>query len=312
MLDRSGPFVSVLITNYNHANYLQARIDSVLNQDYTNFEVILLDDASSDFSKEIIDRYRNHPKVSHVYFNLKNSGSPFGLWKSGIDLAKGEYIWIAESDDLSDEKFLLELSKFMVEDNRIIFCRSIIIDALGQKIDFINFFEKEFPKKWQSSFNGSCYDEIQDCFVYANIIGNTSSVVFRKPFSFPNQILSMRFAGDWFFWVFLMSGGGKIQYVAKYLNFWRLHKNTTRKLFSSSIELIRFREYWKTIDFATLILQKLQIHKISKCKYDWIIEDVFNRAKKLGRFSIFALFPPLRGYMFLKYYWRLFVYSFKK
>ena len=85
-------FVSVIIPNYNHAPFLKERIDSVLQQTYTDFEVIILDDCSTDNSKEIIETYRMHPKVVHIEYNVVNSGSTFKQWKKGIDLTKGEWI----------------------------------------------------------------------------------------------------------------------------------------------------------------------------------------------------------------------------
>src|SRR6187431_17527 len=93
------PKVSVIIPNYNHADFLMQRIVSILNQTYQDFELIILDDCSSDKSREIIEHYRTHPKVSHIVYNAENSGSTFKQWKLGLDYAKGDWIWIAESDD---------------------------------------------------------------------------------------------------------------------------------------------------------------------------------------------------------------------
>src|SRR6187549_2432119 len=91
--------VSVIIPNYNHAKFLRQRLESVLNQSFRDFEVIILDDCSTDESFQVIEDYRAHPKVSHIVFNKENTGSTFIQWKKGIELAKGEWIWIAESDD---------------------------------------------------------------------------------------------------------------------------------------------------------------------------------------------------------------------
>ena len=66
-------FVSIIVPSYNHAQFLEERIESILNQDFHNFEVILLDDLSSDNSAEILKKYQNHPKVSHCIINEKNS-----------------------------------------------------------------------------------------------------------------------------------------------------------------------------------------------------------------------------------------------
>ena len=98
--------VSIILPNYNHAKYLQDRLDSIFNQTYQNFEVIILDDASTDDSLLILNCYKDHPKVSHFVVNTENSGSPFKQWKKGLSLAKGDCVWIAESDDICDLNFL--------------------------------------------------------------------------------------------------------------------------------------------------------------------------------------------------------------
>jgi glycosyltransferase involved in cell wall biosynthesis len=84
--------ISVIVPNYNHAKFLKERIDSILNQTIQDFELIILDDCSTDNSREIIESYRQLPNVS-IFYNSKNSGSPFKQWKKGINRAKGKYIW---------------------------------------------------------------------------------------------------------------------------------------------------------------------------------------------------------------------------
>ncbi|HET6990511.1 MAG TPA: glycosyltransferase family 2 protein, partial [Bacteroidia bacterium] len=102
----NSPLVSVILPNYNHARFLEQRIKSILSQTFRDFEIIILDDCSTDNSREIIDRYRSDEKISHVIFNETNSGSAFSQWKKGIQSASGTYIWIAESDDFCDPDFL--------------------------------------------------------------------------------------------------------------------------------------------------------------------------------------------------------------
>ena len=98
----SIPKVTVIVPNYNYEHFLRQRIDSILQQTYTDFELILLDDCSTDGSVTILAEYALHPKVSAFVVNQKNTGSPFLQWEKGISMAKGEYIWIAESDDFAD------------------------------------------------------------------------------------------------------------------------------------------------------------------------------------------------------------------
>ena len=66
--------ISIIVPNYNHAPYLKQRIDSILNQTYQDFELILLDDCSSDKSRDIIESYRTNPHVTQIVYNDNNSG----------------------------------------------------------------------------------------------------------------------------------------------------------------------------------------------------------------------------------------------
>ena len=101
--------VSAIIPNYNHEEFLKQRIESVLAQTYQDFEIILLDDASTDKSNKIINQYVQYPKVKHMVFNKKNSGAAFRQWENGMGLASGQYLWMAESDDWADPGFLAAL-----------------------------------------------------------------------------------------------------------------------------------------------------------------------------------------------------------
>ena len=103
---REIPKVSIIVPNYNHGAYLRKRIDSVLNQTFQDFELILLDDCSTDNSVDILESYNTEARISHIEINKKNPGKPFQQWVRGIELAKGKYIWIAESDDYADNDFL--------------------------------------------------------------------------------------------------------------------------------------------------------------------------------------------------------------
>ena len=75
--------------NYNHAPYIKERMESILAQDYPDFEVILLDDASTDESLSVLKSYENHPKVVRLIANETNSGNTFLQWKRGLEMAKG-------------------------------------------------------------------------------------------------------------------------------------------------------------------------------------------------------------------------------
>lgn len=223
------PKISVIIPNYNHENFLENRIESVLNQTYHNFEIILLDDCSADDSITILNRYKNHPKVSHFEINKQNSGSVFKQWIKGIAIAKGEYIWIAESDDIAHKEFLKETIYF-AENNKnlgLVFTQSIEIDAVGNKTGNI-FFPKSF-KNGDFLFGKTSVSEF---LVKKMIITNVSSVLFKtdKLKQIDLEILkSFKNTGDRYTYI-QIALKSKAYFLDKTLNYYRNHSLNTTKI----------------------------------------------------------------------------------
>ena len=131
-----SPKVSVVVPNYNHARFLPKRIDSILGQTFQDFELILLDDCSTDDSRSILSRYADDPRV-RIEFNAVNSGSTFKQWNKGVRLARGEYVWLAESDDYADERLLERLVSVLEAEPEVTFayCRSWRISETVNRMD---------------------------------------------------------------------------------------------------------------------------------------------------------------------------------
>ncbi|MBV6879087.1 glycosyltransferase [Epilithonimonas ginsengisoli] len=212
--------VSVIIPNYNHADYLQQRIDSVLEQTFLDFEVIILDDCSSDHSMEVIEKYRDHPKISHIVYNKENSGSTFKQWKKGIDLAKGKWIWIAESDDYCKENFLENVLDAIDNSD------AVLGFSLSEEVDLNN---KTIRKRPLSIEHNVAHgkDYILSNLIYQNDIYNASMVLFNKEYIDQNiykKLTNYKYAGDWLFFGDIIKKGCVIE-VHEYLNYFRRHNN---------------------------------------------------------------------------------------
>ncbi len=227
------PFVSVIIPNYNHKPFLIQRLDSVFNQSYQNFEVILLDDASTDGSQELLESYKVHPKVSQLIINTQNSGSPFKQWQKGIDLAKGDYIWIAESDDYCELTFLESLLQNEKDSTGIYYSQSIDVDESGKTILHRIDYTKEFkPNIWRDDFEISGLEFIEKYLLVKNVVPNASAVIFKRNLIdttfFSDSLLQMKMCGDWFFWVKLCEKAD-IAFLSAPLNYFRNHSAISRK-----------------------------------------------------------------------------------
>lgn len=211
--------VSIILPNYNHAAFLEKRIKSILMQTYQNFELIILDDFSSDNSRTILDSLKGHPKVSNIIYNNKNSGSTFKQWEKGFSHAIGNFIWIAESDDLAESSFLEKaMSVFNADSSVGVFqCGS---NWISEKDTILYADEEGMPGK---PVNGK--DFILSKMIHGNCIYNASAVVFKKALlklPLDKSVTSLKYCGDWLFWVKILEGS-TLFVLNENLNFFRRH-----------------------------------------------------------------------------------------
>lgn len=223
-MNTSHPKVSVIVPNYNHARYLKERIDSILRQDYQDFELILLDDASTDGSDKVLRAYAGNPHVAAVEINGQNTASPFKQWLKGIGLARGEYVWIAESDDVANPKFLSTLVRILDAHPQVTvaFSGSVLIDGEGNELPEDMNHWKTRGRKY-AVFDGRKY--ARHNLYWRGYIANASSALFRKGLLGAVDVspcASMRYAGDWLFWSYL-SLTGDVAEVYSLLNYFRQH-----------------------------------------------------------------------------------------
>ena len=250
----NNPKVSVIIPNYNYEAFLRERIESVINQSFQNFEIIVLDDCSTDNSREIINEYKDNPHVSKVIYNEKNSGSPFLQWERGINASIGEWIWIAESDDVADVYFLETLiNEVMHNMNSVVaYSHSYLIDINGNKIE----------ENWDNitnyniniTYNG--FDYIHKRLFWRNYIYNASMAIFKKTSfnTISNIYKQYRACGDWAFWLEICSKGDVIE-VCKKLNFFRQHPKRATE------DAAKKGNDWKEV--ADILNHAIAIHHIT-------------------------------------------------
>jgi glycosyltransferase involved in cell wall biosynthesis len=229
------PEVSVIVPNYNHAGFLRERLDSIFSQDFQSFEVILLDDHSSDNSNEILEQYASNPKVVHYIKNDKNSGSPFAQWIKAFALCSGRFVWIAESDDYSHPAFLSRcVEVFQKEkDIRLVYTASSGVTTNGVRDDhFVKWIAEVSKGRWAADYVNTGEEEIRSALSVRNTIGNTSSVVMDRETVAPliKSVAGFRYTGDWYLWLVVLSQpGARVGFVSEPLNYFRSpHAETTR------------------------------------------------------------------------------------
>lgn len=269
--------ISVIIPNYNHAKYLDQRIQSVLSQTYTNFEIIILDDCSPDngASKAVIEKYRENSHVSHIVFNENNSGSTFLQWHKGINMAKGDYIWIAESDDYCDTTLLEKLVDQIKSDKDccIAYVHTQFVNANGEIIGRV---EKARQGKVDNKVVKGV-DFVRKYMCIGNPICNASSAIFKKSIAqkIDKGYMNYKGGGDRLFWIEIAEKGN-VHIVKEILNYCRRHDmNVTSKRVLDGTNLLEAK---RTYDYLiekkylsamrSFIVKGYYLHLISITKFE--------------------------------------------
>jgi glycosyltransferase involved in cell wall biosynthesis len=247
--DGPAPKLSIIIPNYNHTRFLKERIASIKRQTFRDYELIVLDDASSDDSLAVLQEELAGCEHQLVV-NQLNSGSPCSQWLKGIELAKGDFLWIAESDDSCPADFLATLLPYLEEGATLAYCRSAAIDAEGADISAATTYwpDRLDPDLWQQPFARSNHAFCRLLLMRANCIPNASAVVFRRDraracLALRPQLAKLLFVGDWLFWFeYLAHQDGHLHFVAQSKSWFRNHAATTRSRGGSQALQVRHIE----------------------------------------------------------------------
>lgn len=268
-MKNSLPLVSIIVPNYNHEKYLKQRLECIFNQTFTNFELILLDDCSTDNSRIILSEYAANVKVSHCVFNEINTGNTFIQWNKGIALAKGDFIWIAESDDFCELNFLEELIQPLLKNEEVVlsYCQSnrvdennILTGSWKTDTDILdsNLFGKDFI------LDGNLF--VEKFLIYKNVIPNASALLIRKEalsiLGTINTDNNLRYCGDWLLY-FKIVLNKKVSFNSKSLNNFRFHAKSVIAIATRNESKIRIID----IDFLmrSIMISFLNNQKVNNC-----------------------------------------------
>lgn len=214
-----NPLVSVVMSVYNSEKYLKSSIESILCQDYSNFEFIIINDGSTDSSLKILNEYKEKDKRIIILDNIKNKGLIYSLNK-GIENSKGKYIARMDSDDFSRKTRLSEQVKFMEKNTEIAMCGT----AATFFLDKVGFIRKNVY--CIENYEGIKAASIFDCsFVHPSVIMR-SSILKENNFRYNENF---KYAEDFRLWAEIMPKY-KVSNINKPLVKYRIVKNSiTRK-----------------------------------------------------------------------------------
>lgn len=228
-MNTNKTLISIIIPTYNAEKYIKKTIESVVNQSYENWELILIDDCSTDSTIHIINTYLNDNRISLIE-NNENSGGPAVPRNIGIERSSGDFIAFLDSDDiwLPDK---LEKQLNFLDNNTIVSTRAYKIDSndiqigVMKKSHFVNLLIR-------------CFGKV-NIMLYKNFININTAIIPANP--------SVRFRTDkffhgiedWLFWFDLLDQGYNSVIIEEKLIKYRVHEESI----SSRHDDKSFRKY---------------------------------------------------------------------
>lgn len=215
-MDNNTPKISVVMSCYNRKDYVSDAIESILNQTYKDFEFIIIDDCSTDGTREIIQKYADNDNRIVYIKNPQNMDYNFNL-RHGFNIAKGEYIARMDDDDISLPERFEKQVKYLDEHQDI--------TVLGT---FIETFGDEKIESWVFENNSEILDILLNFF---NPMCHPS-VMIRKSFLRQHNLNyspEALYAEEYDLWKNISLKGGKLANLPEILVKYRVHKSSVTK-----------------------------------------------------------------------------------
>lgn len=245
-------FFSVVLTSYNSEKFIKKTLKSLIGQNFKNFEVLLVDDGSTDNTVNIAKKVEIKKKIKLTIIQLKHSGLPAKSRNIGIKKSKGKYICFLDADDYFYFNKLIQLKRILSKKK---------IDVAYHNVFLTN------EKKNLYSDNIDIKNPFLDLFLNKNKIVMSSSVVNRSfinknkiKFNEKKKIVTVE---DYDFWLQIAKSKGKFLLIKKILGVYNLNNSSisrNRNLhFNNTMYLIsRYQKYFSKYKLR-IFLRKLKI-----------------------------------------------------
>lgn len=250
------PKVTILMPVYNSESYLREAIDSVLSQSFSDFELLIIDDGSTDNSKLIIDSYEDIRIVKKP--NLLNVGIVAALNK-GLALARGEYVAIMHADDISLPQRIEIQTQFLDAhpDVSMVAVKAVFVNANGDEIE-----------GWQQDQSTTSYEQIIQLLPKTNCIVHPAVMIrstIARAFYYSK---SQRGTEDYDLWLRLAADNHRIEKIDENLIKYRVHNESIT--FKTDAEVGEYKEIiarYKFLVMAAAEARKLNIFHYNVLKH---------------------------------------------
>ncbi|MBW2328607.1 MAG: glycosyltransferase [Deltaproteobacteria bacterium] len=217
--------ISVIIPAYNHERFIRAAVDSVLQQSWSDLELLVIDDGSTDNTGEIVQGYDD----SRLTYLHQENQDAFNTINRGLDLAQGEFIAILNSDDV----YTLDRLQHLVDAQKATGAQCLLTDVIPISDSGEHFTDPEFGWNVWHRKNRDFYFKCKDlytAFLKGNFMVTTSNLFMtRIAVDKVGKFCSLRYLHDYdFIFRMMLAFPGKVEYLADdQLLYYRIHSGNT-------------------------------------------------------------------------------------
>lgn len=268
MSSKQTPLVSIAMCTYNGEKFLREQLDSLINQDYKNYELIIVDDCSTDSTYSILKEYAEKYSYIELHLNTTNLGFKRNFEKA-LTLVKGEFIALCDQDDIWFPNKVSTCLKH-ISDHSLAYCEVELIDKKGKKLD------EEFPSV--NLLEGKCHLSL----LFGNCVTGHASMIRKDLLRYALPIPpGVNLHDQWIAFVAASSQG--IRKISKPLSLYRKHDNNavfrkTKKRKSSKLSR-RIKSYEDRLAFLTEA-SKISCLQKEDAEYIHEIATAYSKYKK--------------------------------
>lgn len=233
-MDAATPLVSVIMSVYNSEQWLNLAIDSIIHQTYPNWELIIIDDASNESARQILQSYASDKRIT-----IHRRDSQHGLIKNlnlAIDLSKGDFIARMDADDISNPDRLTKQVAFLQQNPTV--------DAVASFITQIN--EKGEPyRTWTDDRKASSYNSIKAIMPVTNCIAHPTVMIRASVLKKYLYNESQMHLEDWDLWLRLLNDDRIIEKINEPLLLYRVHSGSVTNTYLKKSAFQKKNEFYK-------------------------------------------------------------------
>jgi len=270
------PFFTVVLPTYNHAHFLGEAIESVLNQVYTNFELLIIDNYSIDNTDQVIASFSDH-RIRAL--KIHNNGVIAASRNMGIIEAKGEWIAFLDSDDIWYSNKLLEVSKAIQSASDV--------DVLCHNELFINENSGRKTKHKHGPINSSAYRIL---LIDGNKLSTSSSVISNKFVKNTNLFFrenkNLITVEDYDFWLFCAKKGAKFYFIDEILGEYRMHSSNASQISEIYYKNLNFLIKDHCFKIQEFTIQKQELYEIVSVRVNLSYIKQLFRKRKYSKFLL--------------------------